>query len=37
MHFLSEKERDQLKLQHKIERDGLIRDRIKAELLYVII
>ncbi len=34
MHFLSDEERAQLKLQHKIERDGRIRDRIKAVLLY---
>jgi transposase len=34
MHFLSEKERVQLKIQHKKERDGRIRDRIKAILLY---
>ena len=34
MFFLDEKERDQLKAQHKRERDGRIRDRIKAVLLY---
>lgn len=34
MHFLSENERIQLKIQHKKERDGRIRDRIKAILLY---
>lgn len=34
MHFLSEQEKVQLKLQHKKERDGRIRDRIKAILLY---
>jgi transposase len=34
MHFLSEQERIQLKIQHKKERDGRIRDRIKAILLY---
>lgn len=34
MNFLSEDERIQLKLQHKKERDGRIRDRIKAILLH---
>ena len=34
MHFLSEQERVQLKIQHKKERDGRIRDRIKAVLLF---
>ncbi len=34
MNFLTEKEREQLKLQHRRERDGRIRDRIKAVLLY---
>jgi transposase len=34
MNFLSEEERAQLKLQHKIERDKRICDRIKAVLLY---
>lgn len=34
MHFLSENERVQLKILHKKERDGRIRDRIKAILLY---
>lgn len=34
MNFLSDEERAQLRLQHKIERDGRIRDRIKAVLLY---
>jgi hypothetical protein len=34
MHFLSEQEKAQLKIQHKKERDGRIRDRIKAILLY---
>jgi hypothetical protein len=29
MNFLTELERDQLKLQHRRERDGRIRDRIK--------
>jgi len=33
MTFLSDEERDQLKNQHKKERDGRIRDRIKAVLL----
>lgn len=32
--FLSDAERDQLKLQHKMERDKRICDRIKAVLLY---
>lgn len=31
--MLSDKERDALKAQHKLERDGRIRDRIKAVLL----
>ena len=34
MIFLSDTERAQLKTQHKRERDGRIRDRIKAVLLY---
>jgi transposase len=34
MNFLTDRERDQLKLQHKQERDGRVRDRIKAILLY---
>jgi len=34
MHFLNDKERTQLKIQHKQEHDGRIRDRIKAVLLY---
>ncbi len=34
MNFLTETERQQLKLQHRRERDGRIRDRIKAVLLY---
>jgi hypothetical protein len=33
MTFLSDEERTQLKTQHKKERDGRIRDRIKAVLL----
>lgn len=31
--FLSDAERTQLRVQHKSERDGRIRDRIKAVLL----
>jgi transposase len=34
MNFLTDQERDQLRLQHKQERDGRVRDRIKAILLY---
>src|SRR3990170_9120906 len=34
MIFLSDAERAQLKAQHKRERDGKVRDRIKAVLLY---
>ena len=34
MNFLTHSEREQLKLQHRRERDGRIRDRIKAILLY---
>ena len=34
MIFLSDTEQAQLKTQHKRERDGRIRDRIKAVLLY---
>src|SRR3989304_6480966 len=34
MHFLSKQEKVQLKIQHKKERDGRVRDRIKAILLY---
>lgn len=33
MLFLTDQERDQLKAQHKPERDGRVRDRIKAVLL----
>ena len=32
--FLDNTERENLKKQHKQERDGRIRDRIKAVLLY---
>ena len=34
MIFLSDSERDQLRAQHRRERDGRVRDRIKAVLLY---
>jgi hypothetical protein len=34
MIFLSDVERTQLKTQHRRERDGRVRDRIKAVLLY---
>jgi transposase len=34
MNFLNDKERQQLRAQHRVERDGRIRDRIKAVLLY---
>ena len=34
MNFLTDSEREQLKLQHRRERDGRVRDRIKAVLLY---
>jgi len=34
MNFLTNEERAQLKAQHKKERDGRVRDRIKAVLLY---
>ena len=34
MNFLDDKERVKLKIQHKKERDGRIRDRIKAVLLH---
>jgi len=34
MIFLSDDERAQLRAQHKLERDGRIRDRIKAVLLF---
>ena len=34
MNFLTQSEREQLKFQHRRERDGRIRDRIKAILLY---
>jgi transposase len=34
MAFLEESERLELKAQHRLERDGRIRDRIKAVLLY---
>ena len=32
MHFLNDQERTQLKIKHKQERDGGVRDRIKAVL-----
>lgn len=34
MNFLTDLDREQLKLQHRRERDGRVRDRIKAILLY---
>lgn len=34
MHFLNDRERTQLRVQHKQEHDGRVRDRIKAVLLY---
>jgi predicted transposase YdaD len=34
MHFLTDQEKTQLKVQHKQERDKRICDRIKAILLY---
>ena len=34
MQFLNDHERTQLRVQHKKERDGRIRDRIKAVLLH---
>jgi transposase len=34
MNFLTEQERAELKIRHKQERDGRVRDRIKAVLLY---
>ena len=34
MHFLSDQEKNQLRTQHKKERDGRVRDRIKAILLF---
>lgn len=34
MNFLIDEERAQLKIQHKQERDGRVRDRIKAILLH---
>jgi transposase len=34
MHFLNDQERTQLKIQHRHEHDGRVRDRIKAILLY---
>jgi hypothetical protein len=34
MNFLTDQDRIQLKHQHKQERDGCVRDRIKAVLLY---
>ena len=34
MQFLNDHERAQLRVQHKRERDGRVRDRIKAVLLY---
>jgi transposase len=34
MLFLTDSDRTQLKIQHKKERDGRVRDRIKAVLLY---
>ena len=32
--FLSQQERNELKARHRLERDGRVRDRIKAVLLY---
>ena len=34
MGFLDENERNKLRAQHRLERDGRVRDRIKAVLLY---
>ena len=34
MIFLSDSERDQLRAQHRRERDGRVRDRIKAVLKF---
>ena len=34
MMFLNDQEREQLKVHHRRERDGRIRDRIKAVLLH---
>ena len=34
MKFLDDEERTRLRTQHKRERDGRVRDRIKAVLLY---
>ena len=34
MNFLNDQEKAHLKLQHKQERDGRVRDRIKAVLLH---
>jgi predicted ArsR family transcriptional regulator len=34
MNILNEQEKAQLKFQHKQERDGRVRDRIKAVLLH---
>ena len=34
MSFLNDEEKDQLRSRHKKERDGRVRDRIKAVLLY---
>ena len=34
MNFLNDAERSSLRFQHKRERDGRVRDRIKAILLY---
>jgi transposase len=34
MNFLNDTERSQLKTQHKLERDGRVRDRIKAVILH---
>src|SRR3989337_3997562 len=34
MNFLTDQERTQLQSQHRQERDGRVRDRIKAILLY---
>ena len=34
MNTLTDSERVQLRIQHKKERDGRVRDRIKAVLLY---
>ena len=34
MNFLNNEQRATLRIQHKQERDGRVRDRIKAVLLY---